>query len=831
MKELGLNPKDYMHVSSDDKSTTLRHKKGHLLTIAHNVLSPKMQTALKALAAVSQKDDPQEQQEATGGYVKEIHTDENEPGYTKMASGGHVDTYAMGLPCLNTNCKSHGKPHPNCRCYGMAKGGEVNKVHYCAYGKPHKPDCAYYRGGEVDGGSKDRPEFAAKGGKPIPQDSPAIMSCRQPFQSGGTASGRVPTSGSGSVTMANVGGGRESYPVYTAENLPPTEHTVRSKTSPEQQQQAQNQRMQQYKAQDIANRPAPESSEDAGYTTYANPAQNEAEGGEIRKMYADGDEVQPFWERSEEKPRDIAEVPKEKPTGGVTSQDIYDDAYKQLKQNSPGDPDEDIQRRAIDITKTRLADQEPAANRAFNSMTTQDPAAQQQRIDDLNAKRAEINLPPLPGGTPPQQTAATAPPPLPEPTSSVPPAPPTPASTQGSYQPLPNPLQQSPAPQYKSYGDFVAQTMKEEDEAFKNDLFNGHITPKTYENAFGDKNTLGKIGTFFGLLLSGAGSGLSHQPNALLTMMNNAIQNDLEAQKQSKSNAQNFLSMSQDHEMNQANVRSLDAETNIKSLAAAQQRMNWAAFHKLVTQANSLAPGSVQRQKADAQLAMMYPLVQQGNFDIADKAAAAAAVLNYGQQGPATGQQTPQGNEAAFQARQRALNYSGQTGIAKYEADRHIPYVDGQSSDSIPQPTKDKIGAMNTLDNQLNNLLTSVNQYEAMSLRGNLDPKVLGPMAVKAHEAAALYNQTLDGLGMTEGRMDWLGKQIPSNPQTAMERLKGSKEKLEEVMRNNRMRRDQQLKDIGYNAPGVSAQPTKQQTKMINGSQYVKVPGGWQKIK
>lgn len=53
-------------------------------------------------------------------------------------------------PCLNPNCKSHGKPHPNCRCYGMASGGEVG--HFCDGPKAHHSDCEYYmaEGGEID---------------------------------------------------------------------------------------------------------------------------------------------------------------------------------------------------------------------------------------------------------------------------------------------------------------------------------------------------------------------------------------------------------------------------------------------------------------------------------------------------------------------------------------------------------------------------------------------------------------------------------------------------------------------------------------------------------
>ena len=62
-----------------------------------------------------------------------------------------TDTYAYdhGLPCKNPSCKSHGRPHPNCRCYGLAEGGEVEP--FCSKDQAHQPDCEYFAGGgEVD---------------------------------------------------------------------------------------------------------------------------------------------------------------------------------------------------------------------------------------------------------------------------------------------------------------------------------------------------------------------------------------------------------------------------------------------------------------------------------------------------------------------------------------------------------------------------------------------------------------------------------------------------------------------------------------------------------
>lgn len=86
------------------------------------------------------------------------------------------------------------------------------------------------------------------------------------------------------------------------------------------------------------------------------------------------------------------------------------------------------------------------------------------------------------------------------------------------------------------------------------DIASGAIQPKTYKDLFADKGTLGKIGTIFGLMLSGAGSGLTGQSNALLDMMNKQIENDLQAQKENKSGARNFISLEAQRRLQKAQV-------------------------------------------------------------------------------------------------------------------------------------------------------------------------------------------------------------------------------------------------------------------------------------
>jgi hypothetical protein len=74
MSKIALNLKEFKHLKSDDKSTTLQHKDGHILTLAHKSLSPESQQQLSALS----------------GIAKQAQTPEqaNEARDQKMARGG-----------------------------------------------------------------------------------------------------------------------------------------------------------------------------------------------------------------------------------------------------------------------------------------------------------------------------------------------------------------------------------------------------------------------------------------------------------------------------------------------------------------------------------------------------------------------------------------------------------------------------------------------------------------------------------------------------------------------------------------------------------------------
>lgn len=173
------------------------------------------------------------------------------------------------------------------------------------------------------------------------------------------------------------------------------------------------------------------------------------------------------------------------------------------------------------------------------------------------------------------------------------------------------------------------QELDEDDALYADDLAKGHIKPETMKSLFAKKDTVGKIGTIFGLLVGGAGAGLTKQPNALLAMMQKEIDNDLEAQKLSNTNEQNWLRLSQEHELQKAQVRRIGVENELtraqtgkvpaetkqleasakshladaeeKAMSVAKTRMQLGILHQLTGTVDRMPPGPA-REAASATL-------------------------------------------------------------------------------------------------------------------------------------------------------------------------------------------------------------------------------------
>ena len=273
-----------------------------------------------------------------------------------------------------------------------------------------------------------------------------------------------------------------------------------------------------------------------------------------------------------------------------------------------------------------------------------------------------------PAAAPAAPTAAAAPEDTEEPAATAEPAKP-----------------QAPAPQ-----PINAQQLKLDDVAMQHDLDMGYIKPETYHDLFAKKDTLGKIGTLFGMMLSGAGAGLAHQPNALLGMMKDQITNDLEAQKSSASNRQNLIQINQKQQLqtsqikkwqqegllNEAQAKAMIADAKIKTFTLANMQGNRLALHHVVMAVNKTAPGTPERAAAEQKLGLLTQAIQGENFDLADKAAAASALGNMAF-GPTPANGNPEGT---FNQQQGALIMSGNKPLAEERQGKHLPGVQGQAS-------------------------------------------------------------------------------------------------------------------------------------------------------
>lgn len=102
--------------------------------------------------------------------------------------------------------------------------------------------------------------------------------------------------------------------------------------------------------------------------------------------------------------------------------------------------------------------------------------------------------------------------------------------------------------------DFADTFKKNQDEVQKqrDDLRSIYLDPKsdihpdTFANKmYGNKDTLGKVKSFIGFILAGAGAGMLHQENPIVKMINQEIDRDVDAQKANLGKTENLLKMNQ----------------------------------------------------------------------------------------------------------------------------------------------------------------------------------------------------------------------------------------------------------------------------------------------
>lgn len=341
--------------------------------------------------------------------------------------------------------------------------------------------------------------------------------------------------------------------------------------------------------------------------------------------------------------------------------------------------------------------------------------------------------------------------------------------------------------------------LNDETKAMEHDFADGHIKPMTYKDLYGKKDTSGKIGTLFGLLVAGAGSGLTHQTNAVMDMMDKEIDRDMKAQQESQGNKQNFLKIAQQNEMNKAGVNKLNAETSATAFAKATAAHSMATFHDLVERTNAM-PEGMAKENAKKVLAQVYTGMQGkiANANDAAAGAAAQAQLLYGS--PSGG--NAGGGEDSFQQRQKGLLIQGgEKGreISDYETSRHVPGIPGQASKPLTEADRSKI----TDGKQFGEKLKRFQEW-TKSHSGDLNPSDMKTGQVMAAELQGAYRAATNGGVYKEGEQNFISKIIDSNPTKFFNSIRVSPQ-LEALSKEHEHRMGTILNSYGFKAPASSS--------------------------
>lgn len=410
--------------------------------------------------------------------------------------------------------------------------------------------------------------------------------------------------------------------------------------------------------------------------------------------------------------------------------------------------------------------------------------------------------------------------------------PPQPATAPASPEAMPA---QAPA-QKPIYQPINADELKAQDAAWQHDLDNGHVQPKTYADLYGKQDTLGKIGTLFGLLIGGAGAGLSHSPNAVAEMMSNEITRDFEAQKKSKENAQTFLNlnrqmlvdqatigkMKQEGLVNEAQAKVMLQDANTKAYTLSRMQANRTALHSLVMQVNKMPVGSPERAAAEQKLALLANGIQAENYDLADRAAAAGAL---GQMAFGSNQE---GDEGKFQQGQGVLRMSGNAPMAEDRAARHFPGIEGSASIPLSGGDRDNINSGLAFQDQMQRFIDWTKKHS-----GDLSPTDRKTGESMAAQLQGAYRLATKGGVYKEGEQGFISNIIDSTPTKFFNSIRVIPS-LTAVQKESGAQLDQLLKSKGFKGykgakseQAVASQPKEGTTGKFQGKPVIWQGGGW----
>lgn len=831
MSRIKLDLNSFKHVKSDKHSTILQHKDGHQLTLAHNALSPESREQLHALRTHKEKEGISEQGKDVRHAHKEQARDEARgraaeerfvrPNMKGLAEGGNVPKSGKEEP----KSDKKDKPHGDTLNYKQLKAEKRRMDIDETARTPHNLRRRYEEGGRVavpQGQSEQRPQEKKEHPVPANVNTPASLDeawKRVKTEFGLAEGGNIDKEHMNSVHKKQLELAEKHY----SNHSPSEKQKHRNKIEDQFMRNTAGGSMKtQYAEGGTASNEMHPYDKEYAYDnnlpclnpdckSHGSPHPNcrcyqrLAEGGSIRHRYCaygkphmedceyySGGRVQYAEGTEEVEPAYFGPGPVPAP--------IYEEDDKDVNQEV--NDNENYQRELASAEAQQpQSNMAPEADPNFNSVTGK---TEQPRPSLMQ-----------PQPSPAQQQQAPAPQLAPPPEES---------KLRHESIAIPQ-VGQSP----QDHAQEVYQQMNKEAALVAKDYADGHISPKTYNDLMyhnkdgSEKSTVGKLSSIFGLLLSGAGSGLAHQQNMVLEMMNKTIDNDLEGQKKTKESQLNFLNHAKEYlrtksetalQGEQGKLLSQQTEAaKINNDILAQTRAKNAMMLGFVKELYGMTDNLPPEQQARVRQATdgVSGVVQQKIMQ--DNAKAAQAVSN--------NSAMAKGSEQEYNATTQKLRAAGMLGMegatdqAGYRESHMIPGV-GTTTKPADSAAQDRVMKINNFQNLLNEAknLAHAQKFGPLSLAQKARATAIESDLVSS------YND-VKGLNRFTSNEEALYKDVVPHLSSNLSALTGTrKESLDRLIDSV-----QQKKDLEYKQLGVKPFTKEQQAPQFQEGQTGKFKG------
>jgi hypothetical protein len=862
--KIALDLKHFKHVKSDDKTTTLQHKNGHMLTLAHKSLHPEAQAQLAALSKIASAAQTDEQSDemkhkmSVGGEVRPNRKEKSEevpkeksPKDTAIEHQQHI---------VNQHESDKGYFHKDTRkelkkvnkMKGYAEGGGVQQQNqqqdmiktamklapllFAADGGKVPKFCAYCGG-------------MAHGGECVDHEAPTMAGGREYFDDGGSvnrdnnkegAKAVVKDAQEGGVSMSqgwenikNAFSGKG--PAYEAEGGPVAKPTGSPNSIPENDTTPYDQTM------------------SNGWKNIKNAFSGKAEGGEV-KQYAEGDVVS--QDEPAIDPRNIATQsidnalynpvqapPPKNPTD--KARDIYNNlVQKQLGVSAAVNkltPEEAASSAApfqfkpgsneapqnFDSELWSQAMQQQQATENYSQMSAQKDA-EKQRAKEVAMQQAGIVVPPSMSAVAPQVTPATpdvanaAEPQQPQEVARA--AQDSGAGVTGDYQSMLMKGYQNQAAGLQAGARAQGALGQAEAGVLDHAAVANQAAQDNFQHAFNElnaerQNTIedirnnlinpehywedhSKIAAGIGMIL--AGFNPTSNPNAAIGFINNQINRDMEAQAKNLQARDSLLS----HNLQQfGNLRNAAEMTRLQMLDMVNHQLGTAAAKAKGPLAQAAA------QQAQGQLQMqMAPLMMNLSVD--------KAIMNIQRQ-PNGGMPHGASPTAQAEAMLPFLDVRAPQKAAEIRA-RLIPGV-GIASTPVPEAAKGQMVAYKDVNNLFN---------KSLEIAQTPIPKTPAEYAKYRAAANTVHQQLIGSIKQAQhdgvykpSEAEFLLKQIGDSPASVF-RAYSAVPKLKELQTIKQGEYNNLLSQYGLPQTQLPQAQAAPQYKTVNGVKYMRGPNG-----